>query len=122
MQTKELRSKTLAELKTERSGLYREQFNLRFQYQNHTLTQTDNLRKVRRNIARVNTVIAEKLKAEGAAAPAQPAGEQAAKAQPAAAGQTAAQPAAAEEAAAQPAAQEQAATPAQEQPQEEGKS
>lgn len=64
MQTKELRSKTLAELKTERSGLYREQFNLRFQYQNHTLTQTDNLRKVRRNIARVNTVIAEKLKAE----------------------------------------------------------
>ncbi|MCR5535885.1 MAG: 50S ribosomal protein L29 [Succinivibrio sp.] len=62
MQTKELRSKTADELKNELAELQREQFNLRYQLKSMTLHQTDNVRKVRRQIARVNTVLSEKLK------------------------------------------------------------
>ena len=61
MQTNDLRNKSVEELKTELSGLQREQFNLRFQLKTGSLSQTDNVRKVRRNIARVNTILSEKL-------------------------------------------------------------
>ncbi|MBO6257764.1 MAG: 50S ribosomal protein L29 [Succinivibrio sp.] len=61
MQTSELRKKSVEELKSELSGLHREQFNLRFQLKTGRLQQTDNVRKVRRDIARVNTVLSEKL-------------------------------------------------------------
>lgn len=63
MKASELRNKTVEELKQELSGLHREQFNLRFQLKVGQLTQTDNLRKVRRDIARVNTVLSDKLRA-----------------------------------------------------------
>ena len=63
MKASELRNKSVEELKQELSGLHREQFNLRFQLKSGQLNQTDNLRKVRRNIARVNTVLSDKLRA-----------------------------------------------------------
>ncbi|SPT69289.1 50S ribosomal protein L29 [Anaerobiospirillum thomasii] len=63
MKATELRNKSVEELKNELSGLHREQFNLRFQLKTGQLSQTDNLRKVRRDIARVNTVLSEKLRA-----------------------------------------------------------
>lgn len=60
MKANELRNKSVEELKTELSNLHREQFNLRFQHKTNQLSSTDNMRKVRRNIARVNTILAEK--------------------------------------------------------------
>lgn len=66
MKASELRNKSVEELKNELNDLQREQFNLRFQLKLNLLHQTDNLRKVRREIARVNTVLSEKLRAESA--------------------------------------------------------
>ncbi|HIX56162.1 MAG TPA: 50S ribosomal protein L29 [Candidatus Anaerobiospirillum pullistercoris] len=66
MKASELRNKSVEELKNELNDLQREQFNLRFQLKLNLLQQTDNLRKVRREIARVNTVLSEKLRAESA--------------------------------------------------------
>ncbi|MCK0515039.1 50S ribosomal protein L29 [Anaerobiospirillum sp. NML120448] len=66
MKASELRAKSVEELKTELNDLQREQFNLRFQHKLNQLGQTDNIRKVRRNIARVNTVLSEKLRAQSA--------------------------------------------------------
>ena len=66
MKASELRNKTVEELKSELNDLQREQLNLRFQLKFNTLQQTDNVRKVRREIARVNTVLSEKLRAESA--------------------------------------------------------
>ncbi len=63
MKASELREKSVDELKTELSSLQREQFNLRFQLKTGQLSKSDNVRKVRRDIARVNTVLAQKLKA-----------------------------------------------------------
>lgn len=60
MQSNELRNKSVEELKSELSNLQREQFNLRFQLKTGSLQQTDNVKKVRRDIARVKTVLAEK--------------------------------------------------------------
>ena len=59
MKASELRNKTVFELETELVALHREQFNLRFQVKSHQLGKTDRLRKVRRDIARVNTVLTE---------------------------------------------------------------
>lgn len=64
MQASELRKKTADELKAELSGLLRERFNLQFKLHTRQLQQTDEVRKVRRNIARVNTVLAEKTAAQ----------------------------------------------------------
>lgn len=66
MKTNELRNKSVEELKNELSGLHREQFNLRMQLKVGQLAQTDNVRKVRRDIARVNTILSEKLRAQDA--------------------------------------------------------
>ena len=66
MKASELRNKSVEELKIELSGLQREQFNLRFQLKTGSLQKTDDVRKVRRDIARVNTIISEKLRAESA--------------------------------------------------------
>ena len=66
MKASELRNKSVEELKTELNGLQRQQFNLRFMHKTNQLGQTDNIRKVRRNIARVNTVLSEKLRAQSA--------------------------------------------------------
>ena len=60
MQANDLRKKSVEDLKTELSNLQREQFNLRFQLKSGSLQQTDNVRKVRRDIARINTILSEK--------------------------------------------------------------
>ena len=66
MQANDLRNKSVEDLKTELSDLQREQFNLRFQLKTGSLQQTDNVRKVRRDIARINTILSEKLNSESA--------------------------------------------------------
>lgn len=66
MQANDLRNKSVEDLKTELSILQREQFNLRFQLKTGQLQQTDNVRKVRRDIARINTILSEKLNSESA--------------------------------------------------------
>ncbi len=66
MQANDLRNKSVEDLKTELSNLQREQFNLRFQLKSGQLQQTDNVRKVRRDIARINTILSEKLNSESA--------------------------------------------------------
>jgi large subunit ribosomal protein L29 len=67
MQNNELRQKSVEELKKELSDLNREQFNLRFQLKSGQLTKTDGVRKVRRNIARVKTILTEKKSAQQSA-------------------------------------------------------
>ncbi len=67
MQNNELRQKSVEELKKELSDLQREQFNLRFQLKSGSLTKTDGVRKVRRNIARVKTILTEKANAQQSA-------------------------------------------------------
>lgn len=66
MQANDLRNKSVEDLKTELSNLQREQFNLRFQLKTGQLQQTDNVRKVRRDIARINTILSEKFNSESA--------------------------------------------------------
>ena len=66
MQANDLRNKSVEDLKTELSNLQRDQFNLRFQLKTGQLQQTDNVRKVRRDIARINTILSEKLNSESA--------------------------------------------------------
>jgi len=60
MKANELKAKSVEELNAELLGLLREQFNLRMQASMGQLAQTHMLRKVRRNIARVKTVLTEK--------------------------------------------------------------
>ena len=66
MQANDLRNKSVEDLKTELENLQKEQFNLRFQLKTGQLQQTDNVRKVRRDIARINTILSEKLNSESA--------------------------------------------------------
>jgi large subunit ribosomal protein L29 len=71
MGAKELRQKSPAELQKELMDLRREQFNLRMALASGQGAKPDQFTKVRRNIARVKTVMAEKrraaqqMKAEG---------------------------------------------------------
>jgi large subunit ribosomal protein L29 len=60
METKELNKKSVADLNSDLIELRREQFNLRMQRGTGQLTQTHQLRNVRRDIARVKTAIAAK--------------------------------------------------------------
>ena len=62
MTTRELRAKSVADLKKELEELYREQFNLRLQRATGQLAQHDQVPKVRRKIARVLTIMNEKAK------------------------------------------------------------
>lgn len=57
MKAKELTDKNVDELKQELTGLLREQFNLRMQKGTGQLSKPDQVKKVRRNIARVKTVL-----------------------------------------------------------------
>jgi len=67
MNASDLRQKSGAELKLELDGLLREQFNLRMQKGTGQLSRPDQVRKVRRDIARIKTVLNEKMKAGEAA-------------------------------------------------------
>ncbi|OPX54736.1 large subunit ribosomal protein L29 [Oceanospirillum multiglobuliferum] len=60
MNTAELRDKSVEELNEQLNSLLREQFNLRMQKGTGQLTQTHLLQQVRRNIARVKTLLNEK--------------------------------------------------------------
>lgn len=60
MNAQDLREKNEAELREELSGLLREQFNLRMQRGIGQLPSPHDLRRVRRDIARVRTVLTEK--------------------------------------------------------------
>ena len=63
MKATELKEKNVEELNAELLNLLREQFNLRMQYSTGQLEKTDQLRKVRRNIARVKTILTQKADA-----------------------------------------------------------
>ena len=60
MKANELHSKDAAELGKELESLLKAQFGLRMQKATQQLTNTSQLRKVRRDIARVRTVLTEK--------------------------------------------------------------
>lgn len=60
MKATELKAKSVEELNSELLGLLREQFNLRMQAATGQLAQTHLLKTVRRDIARVKTILAEK--------------------------------------------------------------
>ena len=57
MKATELKEKSVEELNAELINLLREQFNLRMQHTTGQLEKTDQLRKVRRNIARHATLV-----------------------------------------------------------------
>lgn len=57
MKATELRQKTKAELETMLLELSRERFNLRMQKAVGQLTKPDQVKKVRRDIARIQTVL-----------------------------------------------------------------
>ena len=57
MSIKELRGKSPADLSAQLLELRREQFNLRMQKGSGQLTQTHEVRKVRREIARIKTLL-----------------------------------------------------------------
>ena len=57
---KELNNKTVAELKAELVDAKKELFNLRFQNATNQLDNTSRIKEVRKNIARIQTVITEK--------------------------------------------------------------
>ena len=60
MNAKELRDKSPAELKEELLKLRREQFNLRMALASGQGAKPDQFTKVRRNVARLKTVLGEK--------------------------------------------------------------
>ncbi len=57
MKGSDLRAKSQDELKTDLVGLKKEQFNLRFQKASGQLENTARVRQVRRDIARIKTVL-----------------------------------------------------------------
>ena len=59
MEASELRNKTVEELNEELIALRREQFNLRMQQATGELTHNHEHQRVRRDIARVKTVLSE---------------------------------------------------------------
>lgn len=68
MKIVDVRSKSAEELNTELLSLKKEQFNLRFQQATGQLENTSNVRKVRRSIAQIKTVLRQKtnqVKGEG---------------------------------------------------------
>lgn len=67
MKTGDLRSKSADQLKSELVQLKKEQFNLRFQQATGQLEKTARVKEVRRDIARVKTLLAEKAQAEAEA-------------------------------------------------------
>lgn len=59
MKATELRTKSKDELKAELLTLSKEQFNLRMQKATGQLSKSSEIKKVRRQIARVNTIMSE---------------------------------------------------------------
>ena len=59
----DLKAKSVAELNNELVAAKKELFNLRFQNATNQLDNTARIKEVRKNIARIQTVIAEKANA-----------------------------------------------------------
>jgi large subunit ribosomal protein L29 len=64
MDAKELRAKSADDLESELMELSREAFNLRMQKGSGQLSRPDQIRDVRRSIARVKTIMNERRSAE----------------------------------------------------------
>jgi large subunit ribosomal protein L29 len=60
MKASELRAKNVDELKVELLSLLKAQFALRMQHATQQLTKNSELKKVRRDVARVRTILKEK--------------------------------------------------------------
>ena len=60
----DLRTKSIAELNDELVAAKKELFNLRFQNATNQLDNTSRIKEVRRNIARIQGIIAERKDAE----------------------------------------------------------
>ncbi len=71
MKAAELRDKTPEELRTELEALKKESFNLRFQGATGQLENSSRMRTVRRDAARVKTILNEKARAAAAEAAAE---------------------------------------------------
>ncbi|MEL6620872.1 MAG: 50S ribosomal protein L29 [Pseudomonadota bacterium] len=63
MNAQELRDKTPDQLRDELANLKKEAFNLRFQAATGALENPARMRQVRRDVARVNTILGEKARA-----------------------------------------------------------
>jgi large subunit ribosomal protein L29 len=64
MKAEDVRAKSLDELSDNLASLKKEQFNLRFQKATGQLEKTARIREVRRDIARIKTIAAQKRAAE----------------------------------------------------------
>ena len=60
MKASELKAKSVTDLKNELLSLTKAQFGLRMQVATQQMTNTSEFRKVRRDIARIKTVLTEK--------------------------------------------------------------
>ncbi|MGQ2908579.1 MAG: 50S ribosomal protein L29 [Aliihoeflea sp.] len=60
MKASDVRAKTLDELNDDLAALKKEQFNLRFQKATGQIEKTARVKEVRRDIARIKTIAAEK--------------------------------------------------------------
>jgi large subunit ribosomal protein L29 len=67
MKAEELRIKTADQLSADLVALKKEAFNLRFQQANGQLSNTARVRAVRRDIARIETFLAQKSRAKATA-------------------------------------------------------
>ena len=68
MDAKELREKTPDQLRDELANLKKEAFNLRFRQATNQLENTARMRQVRRDVARVKTILNQKAAAAAAEA------------------------------------------------------
>ncbi|MBO6281862.1 MAG: 50S ribosomal protein L29 [Alphaproteobacteria bacterium] len=62
VKTKDLRAMTIDELEAKLMADKKEQINLRIQQSTGQLQNTSNIKKVRREVAKINTLIAERKK------------------------------------------------------------
>ena len=60
MKASELKTKSVADLKNELLSLSKAQFGLRMQVATQQMTNTSEIRKVRRDIARIKTILTQK--------------------------------------------------------------
>ena len=67
MKVADMRSKSPDQLRAQLTQLKKEQFNLRFQQATGQLEKTARVKEVRRDIARVKTLLAEQAKTEAEA-------------------------------------------------------
>ena len=62
VKTKDLRAMTIDELESKLTECKKEQINLRIQQSTGQLQNTSNMKKVRREVAQINTLISERKK------------------------------------------------------------